>query len=80
MRDALGLLAEKENVLYEEALPQFAESKVYDALFDYETDVWREDSNHLYPCMIIAGKQRDDTAAASTTPTPLSVIKNTTMT
>ena len=30
--------------------------------------------------MIIAGKQRDDTATASTTPTPLSVIKNTTMT
>lgn len=80
MRDAVGLLAERENVLYEEALTRFAESKVYDALFDYGTGVWREDSDHLYPCMIIAGKQRDDTATASTTPTPLSVIKNTTMT
>lgn len=56
MRDALGLLAERENVLYEEALTRFAESKVYDALFDYETGVWREDSDYLYPCMTIAGK------------------------
>lgn len=80
MREAVGLLAKRENVPYEDALTRFAESKVYDALFDYETGVWREDSDHLYPCMIIAGKQRDDTAAASTTPTPLAVIKNTTMT
>lgn len=56
MRDAVGLLAERENVPYEEALPRLAESKVYDALFDYETGVWREDSDHLYPCMTIAGK------------------------
>lgn len=47
MRDAVGLLAERENVLYEEALTRFAESKVYDALFDYETGVWREDSDYL---------------------------------
>ena len=47
MRDALGLLAERENVLYKESLTRFAESKVYDALFDYETGVWREDSDYL---------------------------------
>ena len=40
MRDAVGLLAERENVLYVEALTRFAESKVYDALFDYGTGVW----------------------------------------
>lgn len=59
MRDAVGLLAERENVLYEEALTRFAESKVYDALFDYETGVWREDSDYLLYlydyCQKIAG-------------------------
>ncbi len=59
MRDAVGLLAERENVLYEEALTRFAESKVYDALFDYETGVWREDSDYLLSlydyCLKIAG-------------------------
>lgn len=59
MRDAVGLLAERENVPYEEALTRFAESKVYDALFDYETGVWREDSAYLLSlydyCRKIAG-------------------------
>lgn len=59
MRDAVGLLAERENVLYEEALTRFAESKVYDARFDYETGVWREDSDYLLSlydyCRKIAG-------------------------
>lgn len=59
MRDAVGLLAERENVLYEEALTQFAESTVYDALFNYETGVWREDSDYLLSlydyCRKIAG-------------------------
>lgn len=59
MRDAVGLLAERENVLYEEALTRFAESKVYDALFDYETGVWREGSDYLLSlydyCLKIAG-------------------------
>lgn len=59
MRDAVGLLAERENVLYEEALTRFAESKVYDALFDYGTGVWREDSDYLLSlydyCWKIAG-------------------------
>lgn len=47
MREAVGLLAKRENVPYEDALTRFAESKVYDALFDYETCVWREDSDYL---------------------------------
>lgn len=59
MRDAVGLLAERENVPYEDALTRFAESKVYDALFDYGTGVWREDSDYrlsLYDyCRKIAG-------------------------
>lgn len=59
MRDAVGLLTERENVPYEEALTRFAESKVYDALFDYETGVWREDSDYLLSlydyCLKIAG-------------------------
>lgn len=56
MRDAVGLLAERENVLYEEALTRFAASKVYDALFDYETGVWREDLLSLYDyCRKTAG-------------------------
>lgn len=52
MRDAVGLLAERENVLYKEALTRFAESKVYDALFDYETGVWREDSDYLLSLLV----------------------------
>lgn len=59
MRNAVGLLAERENVPFEEALTQFAESKVYDALFDYETGVWRENSDYLLSlydyCRKIAG-------------------------
>lgn len=59
MREAVGLLAKRENVLYEEALTRFAESKVYDALFDYETGIWKEDADYLLSlydyCLKIAG-------------------------
>lgn len=59
MREAVGLLAKRENVPYEDALTRFAESKVYDALFDYETGIWKEDADYLLSlydyCLKIAG-------------------------
>ena len=47
MREAVGLLAEKENLPYEEALLRFTSSSVYDALFDFETELWKEGPSYL---------------------------------
>lgn len=47
MRDAIASLAQRENISYEEAIIRFTSSRVYDALFDYDTGVWREGPDHL---------------------------------
>lgn len=41
MRDATVLLAKEKNISYEDALILFAGSRIYDALFDFDTGIWR---------------------------------------
>lgn len=47
MREAVGTLSEREGISYEEALLRFTHSRVYDALFDFGTGIWREGSDYL---------------------------------
>ena len=47
MREAVGTLSEREGISYEEALLRFTHSRVYDALFDFDTGIWREGSDYL---------------------------------
>ena len=47
MRDAVAKLSEQQNIPYEDALMLFTDSVVYNALFDFETGVWRESPEYL---------------------------------
>lgn len=47
MRDAVAALAKKEQISYENALLRFASSRAYDALFNFDTEIWKEGSNYL---------------------------------
>ncbi|MBQ1413380.1 MAG: hypothetical protein IIY93_09355 [Clostridia bacterium] len=47
MRDAVALLAEREHIPYEEAMLRFGASTIYDALFDFDTGVWKESPVYL---------------------------------
>ena len=47
MRDAVGLISERYHISYEEALLSFANSRVYDTLFDFETGVYKESPEYL---------------------------------
>lgn len=47
MRDAIEALSLREKISYEEALLHFTSSKVYEALFDYDTGIWRESADYL---------------------------------
>ena len=42
MRDAVAAIAKQENLSYDEAMVRFVRSRVYEALFDYETGIWKE--------------------------------------
>ena len=42
MRDAVAEIAKQENLSYDEAMVRFVNSRVYEALFDYETGIWKE--------------------------------------
>ena len=42
MRDAVAEIAKQENLSYDEAMVRFASSRVYEALFGYETGIWKE--------------------------------------
>ena len=42
MRDAVAEIAKQENLSYDEAMGRFVSSRVYEALFDYETGIWKE--------------------------------------
>lgn len=42
MRDAVAEIAKQENLSYDEAMVRFVSSCVYEALFDYETGIWKE--------------------------------------
>lgn len=47
MRDMAGLLAEEKGIPYDEALFRFTSSAIYDALFDFETGIWKESPIYL---------------------------------
>lgn len=47
MIDAVDSLSRRENIPYEDALLLFASSKVYDALFDIETGIWKEGPTYI---------------------------------
>ena len=47
MRDAVISLSARECIPYEEALLRFTKSRVYDALFDYSTEIWKESSDYI---------------------------------
>lgn len=47
MREAVGYLSKREHISYEKALVKFTKSKAYDALFDYETELWKEGPIYL---------------------------------
>lgn len=47
MRDAVGALSLRDGISYEDALLRFTSSKVYEALFDYDTGIWREGTDYL---------------------------------
>ena len=47
MRDTIEELSVRDVISYENALLCFATSKVYGALFDYDTGIWRESPDYL---------------------------------
>lgn len=47
MRTMLLGYAEEKHIPFEQALMEFAESKTYEALFDFETGFWREGPTYL---------------------------------
>lgn len=47
MRGAVETLAAREKISYEEALLRFTSSRVYEALFDFDTEIWKEGSDYL---------------------------------
>lgn len=47
MREAIEALAVRENISYEEALLHFTSSRAYVALFDFDTEIWKESSDYL---------------------------------
>lgn len=47
MRDAVISLSARECIPYEEALLRFTNSRVYYALFDYSTEIWKESSDYI---------------------------------
>ena len=46
IRNCYGIIS-KENISYEQAMLKFTDSKIYDALFDYDTEIWKESSVYL---------------------------------
>ena len=42
MRDTAALMAQEKQISYEDALLLFAGSRIYDALFDFDTGIWKE--------------------------------------
>ena len=41
------MLAAREKIPYEEALLRFTSSRAYEALFDFDTEIWKEGSDYL---------------------------------
>ena len=47
MRDTVEELSIREGISYEEALLRVTSSRVYEALFDFETGIWKESPDYL---------------------------------
>lgn len=47
MREAIKTLSLREKISYEEALLHFTSSRAYEALFDFDTEIWKEGSDYL---------------------------------
>lgn len=47
MREAIALLSQEKQISYEEAMILFAGSRIYDALFDFDTGIWKESPGYL---------------------------------
>lgn len=47
MRDAVATLSVRDGIPYEDALLLFSSSRVYNALFDFDTEIWKESSDYL---------------------------------
>lgn len=47
MRDTVQALCARERIPYEDALLRFTGSRIYGALFDFETGIWRESPEYL---------------------------------
>ena len=47
MRSMLESYSKKHNIPFSEALEKFANSPVYDGLFDFETGLWAEGPDYL---------------------------------
>lgn len=47
MRDATALMAREKQISYEDALLLFAGSRIYEALFDFDTGIWKESPEYL---------------------------------
>lgn len=58
MRDAVGKLASREGLSYEEAFLRFASSCVYEALFDFDTGIWKESAEYLADLYEHYGKKK----------------------
>lgn len=47
MRLMLQKYSEKMNISFDDAFYKFTRSRVYEALFDYETEIWKEGPDYL---------------------------------
>mgnify|MGYP004683256053 FL=1 len=47
MRSAVASLSVREGISYEDALLRFTQSRIYDALFDFDTEIWKEGPDYL---------------------------------
>lgn len=47
MRETVSNISECEKISYEEALLRFTSSRVYETLFDFDTEVWKEGPDYL---------------------------------
>ncbi len=47
MRSAVASLSAREGISYEDALLRFTQSRIYDALFDFDTEIWKEGPDYL---------------------------------
>lgn len=47
MRTMVEKLAQRDSLGYDEALFHFADSPIYNALFDFETSIWMEGPEYL---------------------------------